>query len=352
MKLTNESKAKGGLARAAKLTPEQRSAIALDAAKQRWSKNSIQSSLEPGTAVAINTGNLKLGNSVLACAVLDDGALTRVMSRASFVAAIGRKGKVKGGRTYDQGLQTPVFLTAQNLQPFISHELLEKATPVLFTTGAGGQTMIGYRAELLPLVCEVFMDADEAGALKENQRPILVQCKLLYRGFARVGIVALVDEATGFQETRAKDALAEILRQFISDEWAKWAKVFPDDFYREMFRLRGLTYSEFTTKRPKIVGRLTNDIVYARLAPNVLDALREKNPTYGTEGQRRQRHHQWLTPEVGQQKLREHLASVTVLMRASSNWTGFVRLLDRALPLWKTRVQAQLPGTEDSENIP
>jgi len=48
------------------------------------------------------------------------------------------------------------------------------------------------------------------------------------RGFARVGIIALVDEATGYQEVRNKLALQAILDAFLRKELAAWAKRFPD----------------------------------------------------------------------------------------------------------------------------
>ena len=106
-------------------------------------------SAEPKLPSATHSGNLKIGNSVLPCAVLEDG--TRVLARSQFVQAIGRKGKVSGGRQYDQDLQTPVFLTAKNLQPYISSEMDEMSKPVLFDPTAKNP-VIGYRAELLPLV--------------------------------------------------------------------------------------------------------------------------------------------------------------------------------------------------------
>lgn len=42
--------------------------------------------------------------------------------------------------------------------------------------------------------------------------------EILVRGFARVSIIALVDEATGYQRDRAKNALAAILEAFIAKE--------------------------------------------------------------------------------------------------------------------------------------
>jgi hypothetical protein len=151
------------------------------------------------------------------------------------------------------------------------------------------------------------------------------------RGFARVGIIALVDEVTGYQEVRARQALEEILRKFISNELASWVKTFDDDFYRHLFRLRELTYSEVSSKRPSYIGKITNDIVYERLAPGVLDELRAIT-LRDEAGRPKHKYHQRLTENYGYHKLREHLASVITLMKASSNWTTFYHLLQRSLP--------------------
>ncbi len=157
---------------------------------------------------AIYDGELNIGNAIIPCAVLEDG--TRLLSRIGFIQAIGRKGKAKGGRKYDNEFKTPVFLTANNLKPFIPQELSENSTPIPFKTTSGTEA-IGYKAELLPQVCNVFLEADDADVLAQNQKHIAAQCKILIRGLAVVGISALVDEATGYQDARTKDALAKIL---------------------------------------------------------------------------------------------------------------------------------------------
>jgi hypothetical protein len=48
--------------------------------------------------------------------------------------------------------------------------------------------------------------------------------------FARVGIIALVDEATGYQEVRDHEALQEILKRYISEELLVWVRTFPMEF--------------------------------------------------------------------------------------------------------------------------
>src|SRR4029434_4707978 len=116
------------------------------------------------------------------------------------------------------------------------------------------------------------------GVLHEKQEPIAKRCDILLRGLHVVGIVALIDEATGFQVVRTRDALQVILRTFISEELVKWAKTFPDEFYTELFRLRGIQRSEFTSKRPLYIGHITNDIIYDRLAPEVRKELQALTP--------------------------------------------------------------------------
>ncbi|MCH2449241.1 MAG: P63C domain-containing protein [Gracilimonas sp.] len=280
---------------------------------------------------AISEGKANINGVVLPCAVLEGGE--RVFNRTEFMHAIGRKGKAKGGRKYDAEFEVPVFISAQNLQPFITEELLNNSKPIQFIPDDGGLLQIGYRVELLPEVCNVFIDAKEAGVLKPNQEHIAEQCKILARGFQTIGIIALVDEATGYQDLRARDALEQLLEKYLTEHKLKWAKRFPDDFYKQMFRLKGWQYSSLGfSKRPGVAGKYTNDIVYERLAPKVLDELEKLNPKIN--GHRKDRHHQYLTEDFGHPKLKEHITGVIALMKASPNWKSFQRLLQRVYPKW------------------
>lgn len=310
---------RSGLARAAALTPEARSAIAKRAAEKRWSGDAAPE--------AIRDGILKIGEAEFQCFVLADH--TRVLARASFVRAIGRTGKVKGGREYDGELQTPVFLTANNLKPFFPSDLEGNSKPILLKHK--GVDIISYRAELLPAVCDVFADALAAGALRKNQIHIAEQCRILSRGLTRVGIIGLVDEATGFQEVRDRQALQEILNRYLRKELAAWAHRFPDDFYKEIFRLRNWEWKGMKVNRPQVVANYTKDFVYERLAPGILEELEKRNPKT-EKGYRKGKHHQLLTDDVGHPALAQHLHTVIAFMRASSTWAQFKHLLDKALP--------------------
>lgn len=166
---------------------------------------------------ASHEGELRIGDFIIPCAVLPNG--TRVLTQGGFLKAIGRSRTPKSG-TGSSVADTPFFISANNLKPFISKELLLSTTPVRFIT-TGGREAWGYKAELLPQVCEVYLKANDQGnIILASQENIVKRCEILIRGLANVGIVALVDEATGymFAKNRAKDTLQKFLAKFLRDE--------------------------------------------------------------------------------------------------------------------------------------
>ena len=258
---------------------------------------------------ATHDGELNIGSAAIACAVLEDG--TRVLTQSSFLRAIGQSHKPAGKRIGFE--ETAPFLASNNLKPFISEDLKASTKKVRFRPTRGGAA-VGYKAELLPQVCEVYLRARDEKVLFASQQRMAHACEVLMRGLAHVGIVALVDEATNYQEIRDRKALNKILDAYPIPERAKWAKRFPDEFYREIFRLRGWPWQGMKVNRPQIVGGYTNDIVWERLAPGVREELERINPK--TEGKRRSKHHQYLTPDIGHPALQKHLNGVIVLMNS------------------------------------
>lgn len=309
-----EFHSKGGKSRAKSLDKATRSEIARNAAVARWSA---------ALPDATHEGEIELGNLSLPVAVTSDG--TRLMVSRAFLTALGRPWK----GSYDRN-ELPNFIDAKNLAPFLSSELIEKVQPVEFIN-KHGQKALGYRAELLQLVCDVYLEARKAGVLQPSQQRVADQAEMLIRGFARLGIIALVDEATGYQRDRAKDALARILEAFIAKELQPWVKTFPDEFYEGLFTLRGMTFPRDTVKRPQYFGHLTNDIIYKRLAPSVLEELKKSVPKLPS-GRRKANLHQGLTPDLGHPLLREHLAKVVTIMKLSDTWQDFMRKLDLLHP--------------------
>ena len=311
----------GGQARAESLTAEQRSEIARSAALARWGSSIPR---------ATHEGPLQIGGVAIQCAVLEDGR--RLITQSGFMLALGRARQAKGRAYYDADVNMPAFLTAKNLKPFIPGDLAVTSSQIEFRTLRGAKAF-GYSAELLPKVCGVFIDALDAEVLTRGQLHIAEKAKILIRGLAQTGIIALVDEATGYQEVRDRHALQTILDMYLRQEFAAWAKRFPDAFYKEIFRLKGWEWMGMKKNRPPLIGRYTNDLVYDRLAPGILGELQQRNPK-DDRGNRKAKHHQWLTEGVGHPRLAEHLYGLIGLMRAFENkdWVGFKKAVERAYP--------------------
>ena len=327
-----KGRAKGGAARAAKLTPEERSAIARKGGNARKERKALDV-VEPQLPIA-QFGSadrpLRILQTEIPCYVLSDG--TRVLTQQGFLSAIGRSRTAKGG-TGAQAIEgvdnLPAFLAASNLKPLISKELSESTRPIRFALPTGGSGY-GFRAEALPQVCNVYLRAKDEGLLLPSQLHIAEKAGMLVRGLAETGIVALVDEATGYQEVRARDALQAYLELFIRKELAVWVKTFPDDFFRELYRLKRWPWNG-SSRRPGVVGNYIKDLIYERLGHGVLTELERKNPSDG-KGQRKAKHHQWLTGDIGNPALAQHMYALIGFMRAEDDWDTFKQRFSRAYP--------------------
>lgn len=283
---------------------------------------------------ATHKGKLSILDIELECAVLEDK--TRVLSERATTKALGGK---RGGSHWrrkkaGEGTDLPVYISAKNLIGFIDEDLKKALlNPIEYKASGGNVIGHGIEATTLPRICEVYLKARDAGALLPTQVHIAEQADMLIRAFAKVGIIALIDEATGYQKEREKNELERLLSVYLTDERLRWAKKFPDSFYKEIYRLNKWPWPPINpSKRPGIVGIYTNDIVYERLPIGVLDKLKELNPADDGTHRRKYKHHQFLSTDIGQPDLQAHILQVVALMRASTSWKGFLALLDRSLP--------------------
>ena len=336
-----ESKtSKGGKARAKNLTPEQRRDIAKKAAHAKWEINATDNSTKPISIHPLTKiSTLKIGDMQLPCAVLEDR--TPVVFYPNVTKVLGRG---VGGRTkklaIKSGTQLPDFLSSSPLEPFVSASLrVSLNNPILVRSRGGARKALP--ATLIPEICEVWLDADKKGVLQPTQSHIVKNAEILLRGFARVGITALVYEATEYEKIKDRDELEKILEAYISTELLPWTRRFPDDFYEQLFRLKGWQYQPPSVKRPKIVGKLTSELVYEKLPAGVLDELRSKNPVM-PKGYRKYHHHQFLTEDIGNPHLEKQVASVVTLMKASPNWATFNRLFNRVFGTQKEMIFPEL----------
>lgn len=198
------------------------------------------------------------------------------------------------------------------------------ANPIKFKrNNAGGSLSVanGYEVTLLVDICSAIIDANRAGIF--NDEKIVKSADIIIRSVAKVGIIALVDEATGYQYEREKDELQKILKAYISEELLPWQKRFPDIFYKELFRLNGWDYTvKGIKKRPGIIGKWTNTFIYEELPNGVLEELKKKTPK-SESGNRTNRYHQLLTLDIGEPNLEKQINKVITLFQVSDNMKQF-----------------------------
>jgi hypothetical protein len=282
---------------------------------------------------ATHEGDLVLGDAVIPSAVLDDKR--RVLTQSAVMKGLGRARQAKGRSYYDGDVNLPAFLTAKNLKPFIPSELYVTSSQVIFRRKKGGKAF-GYPAELLPKICGVFIDADDARKLTKLQKHIAQRARVLLRAFAEVGIIALVDEATGYQDERPKDELQKILAAYISPTLLSWTEKFPVEFFKEMFRVYGWPwpFNDDDYKGPlgpRYAGKIIKKIIFENLPPGVLDELERLNPP-NRKWQRKNRMAQLLSSDIGHPHVEKLVAVNTALFRISDDRQAFWQAYAKAFP--------------------
>lgn len=328
-----ERGAKGGRARADSLPASRRSEIAREAALARYS---------PNIPSALCEGGIEFAGRPIACAVLD--TKLRLLTQETFLTTLGRAPKAKGGQGSQRLMRVgglPPFLAADNLAPFISDDLRRAAMPVVFRTKRGNKAY-GYDAKLLPMVCEVYLLARDAHlkALKDaqerrergesiearavllpSQERLVQTCDLLMRSMAKEHIVALVDRATGYAEIEIRDELTKILAQYIAPHLMPYLPRFPDEFFRQVYRIHGWPYVPGNRKMPQYVGKFINKYIYGFLPDGVLEKLKELNPVL-ERGWRATQNHRLLTDQ-GLAHLDRQITSTITIMTLSENAAEF-----------------------------
>lgn len=255
--------------------------------------------------------------------ILFDG--TTLIGKTKVLKALGRPKKG------DTKTERPEFLSANNLLPFVTEELNEKLKGTEFKDGS--KIMSAYEADILPLVCNVYLEARQAGVLTKQQLPIADQCEILVRSFARVGIVALIYEQLGFEKYKHPEALRFLIESYLTDEVRKWSKEFPDELFRQMDRIYG---NEKTTSRnrPQYYAKFIRKYIYDSIEKGqVLNKLDERNPKTD-KGYRKNRHHQLTSEEIGLPAIKSQIWQVIAILKTSSNKrvyeSNFAKLMGQA----------------------
>lgn len=263
------------------------------------------------------SGVINLAGYIIPCYVTEDG--TRLLSGSKTQEAL----KISEGKK--AGTRIGKFLSNSRIGTTIARILPKEAfTPVICFQG--GRKVYAYHAEDLGDICDAMLEARKTCELTNKQKVVADQCEILMRAFARVGITALIDEATGYQSDRDKDELQKILSAYISDEVAKWQLTFSNEFYKELYRIYDI--QQKGNSKPLRVGLLTAQLVYDQLPTGVFQELKAKT---GKDDKGRWKHqlHRSLTESVGRKDLKRIINEVTALMAVSDNKEQFKKLYDR-----------------------
>lgn len=299
-----DGRAKGGFARAQSLTKEQRKESAKLAAEARWKKarereREIEDEVEilppePSMPIARHRGVLNIVGLEVPCYVLDDGQ--KIIGRVSATELLTG---IKGGGALEK------YLGVRSLEPFINSGLvLEKMVPFRLLEVEGLEKGVkGLPADLMIEICQGFVAALQASLdpnsphprMTDRQRQMAMRASMFLSACAKLGLEALIDEATGYQYEREDDALQVKLRAFIADELRAWEKTFPDELWQEFGRLTGWQGS--LNSRPKWWGKLVIEMIYDTLDPDVARYIKENKPPAGV------RWHRQLTENIGVRSL-------------------------------------------------
>lgn len=306
-----------GKARKEKLSPERRSEIAKLAGSAKG---------KVGLPRASHGGTLKLGDKEIECGVLPDK--TRVIDCSSIRTALGLAEKSNNKTTVRaKQANLPSFLISNALTPYFEEVFGERTLLIEYVNKKGSKVQ-GMEATSLPKICEVYLKAMLEGRLQSQQIPIAKSCEIILSALAKLGIIALVDESSGYQEERAKNELQQLLEKYISEELRQWTRKFPNEFFKQIYRLYGWEWPNVNKNHPQCIGQLINKYIYDRLPPGIREELENKNPL-NEKGRRPACHHQFLTENVGDDNLQKQITQVVTLMRVSDDLDGFKKLMDK-----------------------
>jgi len=250
---------------------------------------------------AIHYGVLQLGSFELPCYVLTNEK--RVLAQNKVVHLIS------GGR--DSG-DLGRYLRAKNIQRFLPDKFKGAYQKNIFKFMAGNQLAYGLEAKDVIDICNMYLSARQAGVISPNQVNIVEMSELFIRACAKVGIEALIDEATGYQDYRDSQELQNRLALHLQDEFREWTRTFPRVFFDSLYRLEGIRPPLHSRPYPKRFGVYVMRFVYDTLDPDVANYLREKNPN--PQGKK---HHHQLFNDFGYKRLTDHLMAVLGIMKAS-----------------------------------
>lgn len=276
----------------------------------------------------IVSGVLEVFNEI-PCYVLDDGQ--RIFRLSNLTKALRGKEHGKFGN----------YLAANNIQKYLPTRLVPLSDETHDRVPQGVVEFVhnnkiekGYNSEDFMDVCIAFIEAGHSEELSDVQKEILVNANKYIMACAKVGITALIDEATGYQNLREDNALQLKLKFFLSDQLRDWEKTFPDELWKQFGRLTNWKGS--INSRPRYWGKLVNELIYECIDEDLAKYLKETKPLMPSHT----KYHQWLNENYGVRALTEHIWQIIGMARGCHNIAQLKELANKEFK--KTNVQLTL----------
>jgi hypothetical protein len=236
------------------------------------------------------------------CYVLD-GAV-RVLSKRGLIQMLSRNGRKAGD------FEEYLAALPKRYEHLAADAKLEFILP-------GGRVGHAVDVDTVLAICVAYDEADEANELRKNQRHLARNARRVIRAAAKVGLTALVDEATGYEAIRERGELGRLFR----DELGAWEETFSPKLVARLcaLGLAGEKHAKWTGGRyPRPLAkafRRIYDLIIGETATRHLKALNPE-PHLGSN------HHQWLTDEV-RELLKRNMGIVTFCAATSHSKREF-----------------------------
>ena len=251
----------------------------------------------------------------------------RVIIQRQFFPATGLDRRIV---VKSSGVEKPLFSPPEWLKPFISKELQAALNAPIPFQGIRS-IAYGYPVELLIDLWDAIIEAHENGNTSSRQIRIVSHAKTLRSGITKIGLISLVDEITQYQTERPPDELQTYLKDLVKDDYHKWVKQFPMEYYQVIARLQNWPIPQDMREVRKNMAQITCEIIYDRIHTQLLPKLRNLNPK-NENGHRLRKHHQHLTETIGLYSLRNIIRHVILLAQKSATWGDFMDLLEEFYP--------------------
>ncbi len=304
-------KAKGGHARAAALSEDERRSIALRGAEARWGVR------------ATHKGNFQEEFGIdVECYVLNDEQKTAVISQRGMMAALSLRTTSGGSLSR--------FLGGDRIEPYVGLELREKVgKPLRFqwsplVSNQPQMLVHGYDATILIDICKAILKAADDGRLLKRQENTVRQAHVIISASAKAGIKGLVYALSGYDPTREEVIAA--FKWYVREEAREYEKEFPTQLYTEWYRLYQLPKPE--KNKPWKFMHLTVDHVWIPLARSNGKILQLTRVQRAASAKRRAKLHQFLS-EIGVKALRTHLGQLLGIAQVSESRERYETYVNR-----------------------